>query len=395
MQHSADRQPTSNADTPWSLRMASSALGRYSLSDGEWDYRDGLLFKAILHLWEQARDKHYWHCLKAYVDRHVDPSGVINGHSSEDFNLDQINPGKLLFPLYRATGREQYRTALWTLREQLRRHPRTQEGGFWHKQIYPHQMWLDGIYMAAPFYAEYAATFAEPAAFDDVAFQILTIEKHTRDPRTGLLYHAWDETHTQRWADPVTGCSPHFWSRAIGWFVMAIVDVLDLFPRELPARQELIAILQRTIQAVVRVQDPATGLWWQVVDQVERAANYREASGTCMFVYAIAKGVRRGYLDKSWLAPAARGFKGVIDHLLTVDRHGLVDLHGICASAGLGGNPYRDGSYEYYVGEQVATNDLHGVGAFIMAAIEMETAAVEPAQLRRTSEVDRGSVAAT
>jgi unsaturated rhamnogalacturonyl hydrolase len=344
------------------------------LSKGQWHYKDGLLFKGIYHLWRQTEDSHYWQSLAAYVNRYVNASGAIETFSPQEYSIDQINPGKLLFPLYQATGQERYRKAIWLLREQLRRHPRTHEGGFWHKQIYPFQMWLDGIYMGTPFYAEFAATFDEPAAFDDIAFQIIAIEKHTRDARTGLLYHAWDESRQQHWANPLTGCSPHFWSRAIGWFVMAIVDVLDHFPKEHTARQEFLDILERTLKAVARVQDEATGLWWQVLDQGDRPGNYLEASGTCMVVYAIAKGVRNGYLDRSWLPIAARGFEGLLNHLVTIDDKGQIDLHGICSSAGLGGNPYRDGSFEYYVSEPIATNDLHGVGAFILAAVELETA---------------------
>ncbi|MBE7555154.1 MAG: glycoside hydrolase family 88 protein [Anaerolineales bacterium] len=373
MQYRALSQPADAAPTPWSLRMAASALNRYFLSEGRWHYKDGLLFKSIYHLWPQTGDSRYWQSLAAYVDRYVDASGAIATYSLEEYNIDQINPGKLLFPLYRATGQERYRRAIWLLREQLRGQPRTREGGFWHKQIYPFQMWLDGIYMASPFYAEFAATFAEPAAFDDIAFQIIAIEKHTRDPRTGLLYHAWDESRQQRWADPVSGCSAHFWSRAIGWYLMALVDVLDHFPQEHAARQEFLAIFERTLSAVARVQDEATGLWWQVLDQGSRPGNYLEASGTGMVVYAIAKGVRNGYLDKSWLPIAARGFAGLLKHLVTVDSEGLVNLHSICSTAGLGGDPYRDGSFEYYVSEPIITNDLHGVGPFILAAVELES----------------------
>jgi unsaturated rhamnogalacturonyl hydrolase len=191
-----------------------------------------------------------------------------------------------------------------------------------------------------------------------------------------LLYHGWDESRQQRWADPVTGCSPHFWSRGIGWFVMALVDVLDHFPKDLPARQDLIAVLGRTVSAVAKVQDPETGLWWQVLDQADRPGNYPEASGTSMFVYAIAKGVHNGLLPDARLPVASRGFEGLLHHLVTVGEEGRLDLHGVCASAGLGGDPYRDGSYEYYVGERVITNDLHGVGAFILAALEMEIVSV-------------------
>jgi unsaturated rhamnogalacturonyl hydrolase len=374
MQYSVLSQPADTVHIPWSVRIATSALNRYSLSKGQWHYKDGLLFKGIYHLWRQTGDNHYWQSLAAYVNRYVNSSGAINSYSPEEYSIDQINPGKLLFPLYQATGQECYRKAIWLLREQLRRHPRTHEGGFWHKQIYPFQMWLDGIYMGMPFYAEFAATFDEPSAYDDIAFQIVTIHKHTRDPRTGLLYHAWDESHQQRWADPVTGCSPHFWSRAIGWYVMAIVDVMDHFPKEHAARQEFLDILEGTLTAIARVQDEATGLWWQVLDQGDRPGNYLEASGTCMVLYAIAKSVRNGYLDRSWLPIAARGFEGLLNHLVTIDDKGQIDLHGICSSAGLGGNPYRDGSFEYYVSEPIAANDLHGVGAFILAAVELECA---------------------
>jgi unsaturated rhamnogalacturonyl hydrolase len=374
MQPSVLSRPADAVRLPWSVRIAASALSRYSLAEGQWHYKDGLLFKGIHRLWQKTGVARYWQSLAAYVDRYVDASGAIATYSPDEYNIDQINPGKLLFPLYEATGQERYRRALGLLREQLRRHPRTHEGGFWHKQIYPSQMWLDGIYMGCPFYAEFAATFDEPAAFNDVAFQIITIEEHTRDPRTGLLYHAWDESSRQRWADPATGCSPHFWSRAIGWYAMALVDVLDHFPQEHAARPKLLAILERTLVAVARVQDASTGLWWQVLDQGGRAGNYLEASGTCMYVYAMARGVRQGYLDADWLPIAVRGFDGLLGHLVTIDGAGRVDLHGICSSAGLGGNPYRDGSFEYYVGEPIATNDLHGVGAFLLAAVELEGA---------------------
>ena len=258
------------------------------------------------------------------------------------------------------------------LRRQLAGHPRTRSGGFWHKHIYPNQMWLDGIYMAAPFYAEYARTFDEPDAFDDIAHQIILIEEHTRDPQTGLLYHAWDESKQQPWADPETGCSPHFWGRAMGWYAMAIVDVLDYFPENHPRREAIIAILRRVSDALTRVQDEATGLWFQVLDQREREGNYLESSASCMFVYALAKGVRKSYLPEQFLAAARRGYRGILQEFITVDATGLVSLDKTCAVAGLGGNPYRDGSFAYYVGEKVAANDYKGVGPFILASLEME-----------------------
>jgi unsaturated rhamnogalacturonyl hydrolase len=288
-------------------------------------------------------------------------------------NLDQINHGRVLFPLYQATGDERYRRAILLLRQQLAVQPRTDSGGFWHKMIYPYQIWLDGVYMAGPFYAEYARTFDEPAAFDDVAHEIVLTEQHTRDPKTGLLYHAWDERRQQRWANPETGCSPHFWGRAIGWYAMAIVDVLDYFPQDHPRGPQLIAIFARLAEAVAKVQDQASGLWYQILDQPERAGNYLEASASCMFTYAIAKAVRKAYLPTDWMAVARRGYEGILRDLITVDARGLVTLERVCSVAGLGGDPYRDGSFEYYVSEPVRANDYKGVGPFILASLEIES----------------------
>ena len=367
-------------ELPWSQRIAASALARYDMSQSHWNYKYGLLLKGVYDLWQQTGNGRYWQALVAFGDRFVGESGEIATYRQADYNIDNINAGKMLFPLYRETGEQRYRLAIDSLREQLRHHPRTNEGGFWHKQIYPYQMWLDGIYMGSVFYAEYAATFAEPEAFDDIAFQFITIEKHTRDPQTGLLYHAWDESRQMPWADPVTGCSAHFWSRAIGWYVMAIVDALDVFPPDHPACAEFVAILERTLTAVSNYQDKATGLWWQVLDQGDRPGNYLEASGTSMYVYAIAKGVRNGYLDKKWLAVANQAFAGLLTHLVTIDDKGLIDLNGICSTAGLGGVPYRDGSFEYYVNEPIITNDLHGIGAFLNAAVQLEMVSAKTAE---------------
>jgi unsaturated rhamnogalacturonyl hydrolase len=278
----------------------------------------------------------------------------------------------VLFPLLRATGDDRYRRALALLRRQLATHPRTDSGGFWHKQIYPYQIWLDGVYMAGPFYAEYAQSFDEPAGFDDVAHEIILTERQTRDAHTGLPYHAWDERRQQPWADPATGCSPHFWGRAIGWYAMAIVDVLDYFPPDHPQRPELIAIFARLAEAVAQVQDPATGLWWQILDHPARAGNYLEASASAMFAYAIAKAARKGYLPPEWLGVARSAYQGILRELISVDDRGLVTLERVCAVAGLGGNPYRDGSYEYYVGEPIRPNDYKGVGPFILASLELE-----------------------
>jgi len=323
-------------------------------------------------VWLRTGQQKYYGYIERNMDEFVTQDGEIGTYRLEEYSLDQINQGKLLFLLYEATGDERYKKAARLLREQLRTHPRTTEGGFWHKQIYPHQMWLDGIYMAAPFYAEFARRFDEPEGFDDVARQIILIEKHTRDPRTGLLFHGWDESKRQKWADHESGCSPSFWARAIGWYAMAIPDVLDHFPMNHPQRDKLLAIFRTTVAAIARVQDPASGMWYQVLDQGDRVGNYLESSASCMFVYAIAKGVRNGYLDEEALAVARRGYEGILKQFVEVDEQGLVNLNGICSVGGLGGTPYRDGSFAYYVSEEVVSNEYKGVGAFILASVEME-----------------------
>jgi len=372
MQNNAVDLNTNFSEKSWAQRMAVSAINRYAASSMQWHYTDGLLFYGLWNLWQRTNENRYWDRLKTYIENFVSPTGDIRTYTVEEFNLDQVNPGKLIFPVYEATKEERYRKALDLLWEQLQNQPRTKEGGFWHKKIYPYQMWLDGIYMGSVFYTQYAAAFDIPECFDDIAFQVKTIEKHTMDPDTGLLYHAWDESRQMPWADPAAGHSPHFWSRAIGWYVMAITDILDYFPADHQDRADLIAILERTLEAVIRVQDKETGLWWQILDQGNRDGNYLESSGTAMFIYAIAKGIRKGYLQNELLLNAEKAFQGLIDHLITVDDEGQVNLHGICTTAGLGGSPYRDGTYEYYISEPIATNNLHGVGAFILAANEME-----------------------
>ena len=356
----------------WSLLVTKSVMKRNPLLSRRWHYEPGVALLALAQVWARTGDQSIFEFVKRNIDQFVGPDGSIRTYRLQEYNLDQINEGKLLLLLSEITAGERYKKAAVLLREQLRTQPRTSQGGFWHKQIYPHQMWLDGIYMAAPFYAQFARQYSEPAALDDAIHQIVLIEEHTRDPRTGLLYHAWDESRKQQWANPETGCSPHFWGRAVGWYTMAVLDVLDHVPTEHPQRNRLITIFRATIDAVVRVQDPVSGVWYQVLDQRGKSGNYLESSASCMFVYAIAKGVRMGYLGEEYLAVARRAYEGILTEFVTVDEQGLVNLDGICAVAGLGGKPYRDGSYRYYVGEKVIANEYKGAGAFIMASNEME-----------------------
>ncbi|MFT3738709.1 MAG: glycoside hydrolase family 88 protein [Breznakibacter sp.] len=307
-----------------------------------------------------------------YVNVFINDSGKIARYKMEEYNIDRVNPGKNLITLYKRTGERKYQIAFEELVAQMETHPRTHEGGYWHKKIYPYQMWLDGIYMASPFLAQYASEFSQPKWFDEVAFQILTIYKRTLDEKTGLLYHAYDESREQKWADPATGHSPHFWSRAMGWYTMAIVDVLDFMPETHPQRDSIITVLKNTCDALMDVRDSKTGLWYQVLDQGDRQGNYIEGSGSAMFTYVFAKGAKKGYLDARYLDIANQCFNDMVKQFITEDENGLLSMHHICGGCGLGGNPYRDGSFEYYVTEKVVDNDTKGVGPFILAAIELD-----------------------
>lgn len=363
------------AEEPWSVRTAASVMARGPEVMDEWDYEVGVVLTAFEQLWKRTGDARYYDFIKHNVDTFVQPDGSIRTYELDEYNLDQINTGKLLFPLYERTGDERYRRAADTLRRQLRRHPRTSEGGFWHKQIYPYQLWLDGVYMAGPFLSRYGAAFGDAVAFDEITHEILLVARHMRDPRTGLFYHGWDEKREQVWADSVTGLSQNFWGRAMGWYGMALVDVLDDLPQDHPDRAAVVGVLRRFAEAVAAVQDPVTGLWYQILDEPNREGNYHEASATAMFVYTLAKGVRMGYLDPSYRDAARRGYAGMIDHFVRVNDEGLVDFDRTVSVGGLGGKNKRDGSFAYYMSEPIRLNDNKGVGPFIMASVEIEALA--------------------
>jgi unsaturated rhamnogalacturonyl hydrolase len=353
--------------------MSDAAIARADPARVRWNYEDGFLLCALQRVGEETGKADYLGFVRDSIDRLLEPDGRIRAYRLEELNLDQINPGKAVFPLFRETGDLRYRNALNQLREQLRRQPRCRSGGFWHKKIYPDQMWLDGLYMAGPFYARYAVEFGEAEALSDVTHQILLMEEHARDPGTGLLYHAWDESKRQLWANPESGRSPCFWARGIGWYAMALVDVLDFLPEPHPDRGAVASVLARLLPAIARLQDPATGVWHQVIDRAHEPGNYPEASASCMYVYSILKAVRLGYLRDEGLRKAAhRAYLGVRERFLTVDENGVLNLDGTCGSAGLGGNPYRDGSFAYYIGEKTVRNDPKGVASFILASREIE-----------------------
>jgi rhamnogalacturonyl hydrolase YesR len=337
-----------------------------------WNYEIGVVLEGFDELHKRTGDKRYFQYMQKIIDHFVRLDGSIRTYDFLEYNIDHITPGRIVLALYKETKDEKYRKAAALLREQLVWHPRTKEGGFWHKHRYPYQMWLDGLYMAEPFYAEYSVLFDDPAAFDDIANQFIWMEKHSRDERTGLLYHAWDESKKQRWADPQTGKSREFWSRAMGWYAMALVDVLDDFPGTHPKREDLIAIFKRLCSALKNHQDSKSGVWYQITDKPAVKGNYLEASASCMFVYSMAKGIRLGYLDHSFDPVVKNGFDGVLKNFVQMDEKGMSHLIKTCSGAGLGGNPYRDGSFDYYINEPLRTDDLKGVGPFILMSIECE-----------------------
>jgi unsaturated rhamnogalacturonyl hydrolase len=360
----------------WSVRMANSVLNRsdsliyYVDRNPKWAYDVAFLGMAIDHLGNI--DSMFSKYMEDWVNYFVKPDGSVIDYTREEFNLDRIFPGRNVITLYMRTHDPKYKLALDNFLLQLQSQPKTNSGGYWHKKIYPWQMWLDGIFMGSTFMAQYAKEFNEHEWFDVAVAQTKMIYEKTLDTGSGLLMHAWDESRQQKWCDPETGKSHYPWSRAIGWYTMAITDILEYLPEDHPDRDKLVSILQKTCEALLKVQDPKTGLWFQVLNQGEREGNYIEGSGSSMYVYVFARGAHKGYLDSKYLEIAGKAFESIIKELITTDEKGFLTMHNICGGCGLGGNPYRDGSYEYYISEKRIDNDTKGIAPFILAAIELD-----------------------
>jgi unsaturated rhamnogalacturonyl hydrolase len=361
---------------PWSQRVANSTIhnwpaGRFVAPDAKWvwNYELGVLLNGMGAMWYNSADGAYYHYVKQAIDQLVEPDGSIPTYDPAANSLDNMVLGRQLLLLYRVTQDAKYYKAATLLRKQLSAQPRNASGGFWHKQ-----MWLDGLYMAEPFYAEYASVFHESADFADIAKQFSLIEEHARSQQIGLLYRGWDESRKQAWADKVTGTSHVFCARGMGWYMMALVDTLPYYSKDDPNRATLLAILNRTAAAVVRYQDKQTGLWDQVLDRRGAQGNYFESSAACMFAYGLQKGVRLGYLPGHYSENASRAWQGILSHFVQTDARGSVTITNTVKGIGLGGSPYHDGTYAYYVGSPVVGNDPKGVGAFLLASTEMEFA---------------------
>ena len=370
---------TVSKDLPWSVRMTESEIVRCPESWQldfqprlKWDYCHGLELQAMLDVYDRYQDPKIRDYAIAYADTMINDNGEILTYKLHEYNIDRLNPGKYLYQVYNITKDPKYKKAIDLLRSQLDTHPRNEDGGFWHKKIYPNQMWLDGLYMGAPFYAEYAMRNDRVNDYQDIINQFVVSAKHTYDPANGLYRHATDVSKKERWADPVTGQSQHSWGRAMGWYAMALVDALDFIPKSEANRDSMLQILDNVAFQIRRLQDPETGVWYQVLDKSGEPGNYLESSASAMFVYSLFKAVRMGYLDESYLDVALKGYHGIIDQFITVDENGVVSLNQACAVAGLGGKNYRMGDYDYYINETIRSNDPKAVGPFIMGSLEYE-----------------------
>lgn len=349
-----------------------------------WSYTSGTEMGAMLDTYLSYGDESIYEYLKKYPDKMIDEKGNATGYKYEDFNLDNVRPGKFLLGMYRKDPQANVLATLKTLFKQLEKQPRTKEGVYWHKAVYANQVWLDGIFMGLPFYTEAAPVLkgAKKARkyYDDAVDQIVKTDKRTYDPETGLWKHAWDETHSMFWADKETGRSKHTWARAMGWYTMAMIEVLDALPEDYARRQEVIDVFKKAMTALVKCQDGKTGVWYDVLD-VQDERNYLEATASSMFAYCLLKGARKGYLDESFRDAGIKAYKGILKEFVKVNADKTISLTRCCEVSGLGPGPgpyvtkpnyRRDGSFDYYMSEPVRDNDGKGIGPFIWASLEME-----------------------
>ena len=335
-----------------------------------WNYIDGCMITSLLSIGEITGDAKYFDFAEHFIDYYVQEDGSILGYDKLKYNVDDINEGKVLFGLYEKTKKEKYRLAIEKQYEQIKEQPRTNTGNFWHKKIYPHQVWLDGIYMAQVFSAMYAKYYLN-ADYTDIIQQIKNVEKYMKDEKTGLYYHGFDSSKSIFWADKETGLSQNFWLRSIGWFSVAMADIIELAGVE--ASAEIVRIFAQLMSDIRAFRDADSGMYWQVVDQPNREGNYLETSGSAMIAYAMLKGARLGVLDASFAELGKGTFDGICEKYLDVNADGELNLGGICLVAGLGpeNNTRRDGSYEYYISEPIVENDAKGVAPFVLCYTEI------------------------
>ena len=336
-----------------------------------WNYIDGCMIKAILSLYEIKKEEKYLHFAENFLSYLIGEDGSIAGYDLGEYNLDNICPGKNLFSMYLYTGKKKYRKAMEPLISQLYTSPRTQEGSFWHKKIYPFQVWLDGLFMAQPFYMEYETRYNEQRGCIDSFRQFEIVRKRMRDEKTGLYFHGYDESRSMYWADKETGCSPNIWMRAVGWMLLSLVDTLEVMDEALYyERRFLQEMLKDLCENLIAFQDP-TGLFWQLPVFSKEAGNYLETSGTALFSYGLLKAVRLGFLPGRFAERGKAAYRGIAERYLKTHPDGNVSLGGICLVAGLGGKEGRDGSRRYYYSEPVVDNEAKGVAPFLLAFTEL------------------------
>ncbi len=346
-----------------------------SIRDGKpahWNYIDGCMITALLCAAEITGEKKYSDFAENFIDWYVHDDGTITGYDVADHNLDDINEGRVLFDLYKMTGKEKYKKAIDLIKTQIDTQPRTNTGNFWHKKIYPDQIWLDGLYMAQVFYTLYQKNFGGKD-YSDIVNQFKNVRALMFDENKKLYYHGCDTSKQMFWADKTTGHSENFWLRSIGWFCISLIDNIEIIDDE-AARAELVKIFKEAIEGIAQYADPETGMFYQVVDCGGREGNYLETSGSSMMAYAMMKGARLGVLDKKFAELGKKTFDGICKKYLSINDNGELNLGGICLVAGLGpdAKPHRDGSYEYYISEPVVENDAKGVAPFILAYTEIK-----------------------
>ena len=360
---------TSTAEKPaWNIEFA-----RGSSKTNKWNYVDGCMITALLALYDMTKDRKYLDFSDEFIGYFVQEDGSILTYSPEEYNLDNIAPGRTLFTLYDLTGKEKYRRAMDTIRSQLDRHPRTEDNSFWHKDIYYKQVWLDGLFMAQPFYMEYEARYNGCKGCQDSFHQFQIVEKRMKDPKTGLYYHGYDSTKSIFWADRETGLSKNFWLRALGWFTLALTDTIERMPEAMAEeKKEMNRIFKNLIDALLPWQHES-GMFYQIVNKPEDPRNYLETSGTMLIACGILKGVRLGLLPESYRQYGEKAFYGTAGRYLKQAEDGTLTLGGICLVAGLGGgnSTRRDGTLEYYFSEPVVENEAKGVAPMLLAYTEL------------------------
>lgn len=355
----------SSAEAPaWNLEKILSG------ADNKWNYIDGCMIKAVLEMHAITGAQHYLDFADTFIDYYVNEDGSIKTYSETEYNIDHINEGKVLFELYELTGKEKYRKAIDTLYHQLQNHPRTHEGNFWHKNIYPNQVWLDGLYMAQPFYMAYETKYNGLKGYKDIYSQFKNVEEKMKDPTTGLSFHAYDASKEMFWCDKETGLSKNFWGRAMGWYVMAIIDVVEAMDEQMYYEYRyLMDLFKDSIDALIKYQSES-GMWYQVIDKGDAEGNYLETSASAIMAYAILKGVRLEVLPEKYAQYGLKAFYDICDRYLS-DEDGKFSLGGICLVAGLGGKEMRDGTLEYYFSEPIVKDEAKGVAPFLLCYTEI------------------------